>query len=99
MSEVISLINLKGGVSKTTSVINLAYSLSLMDKKILIVDTDSQGNISTSLGLQADEFSNTLVNLMTEAIDGEVTVEDIRPCKNCGCFSSHHSKADERWEI
>ena len=43
MSEVISLINLKGGVSKTTSVINLAYSLSLMDKKILIVDTDSQG--------------------------------------------------------
>lgn len=80
MSEVISLINLKGGVSKTTSVINLAYSLSLMDKKILIVDTDSQGNISTSLGLQADEFSNTLVNLMTEAIDGEVTVEDIRPC-------------------
>ena len=49
MSEIISLINLKGGVSKTTSVINLAYALSLMDKKVLIIDTDSQGNISTSL--------------------------------------------------
>ena len=75
MSEIISLINLKGGVSKTTSVINLAYSLSLYDKKVLIVDTDRQGNISTSLGMHADEFQNTLVNLMTEVIDGEVTAE------------------------
>ena len=80
MSEVISLINLKGGVSKTTSVINLAYSLSLYDKKVLIVDTDSQGNISTSLGMHADEFPNTLVNLMTEVIDGEVTGDMIHNC-------------------
>ena len=80
MSEVISLINLKGGVAKSTSVINLAYSLSLYDKKVLIVDTDSQGNISTSLGLQADEFQNTLVNLRTGDIDGEATAEDIHTC-------------------
>ena len=80
MSEIISLINLKGGVSKTTSVINLAYALSLMDKKVLIIDTDSQGNISTSLGMHADEFTNTLVNLMTDAIDSEVTADDIHSC-------------------
>ena len=52
MSEIYALINLKGGVAKSTSVINLAYSLSLYDKKVLIVDTDSQGNISTSLSLK-----------------------------------------------
>ena len=80
MSEVISLINLKGGVAKSTSVINLAYSLSLMDKKVLVIDTDSQGNISTSLGMHADEFSNTLMNLMTEVIDGEVTADMVHAC-------------------
>ena len=80
MSEIISLINLKGGVAKSTSVINLAYALSLMDKKVLVIDTDSQGNISTSLGMHADEFTNTLVNLMTDAIDREVTADDIHSC-------------------
>ena len=80
MSEIISLINLKGGVAKSTSVINLAYALSLMDKKVLVIDTDSQGNISTSLGMHADEFQNTLVNLMIDAIDREVTADDIHSC-------------------
>ena len=51
-----------------------------MDNKVLVIDTDSQGNISTSLGMHADEFPNTLVNLMIDAIDREVTADDIHSC-------------------
>lgn len=63
MSEVISLINLKGGVGKTVSSINIAYSFAEFNKKVLIVDADSQGNIATSLGMIADELDNTLSDL------------------------------------
>ena len=46
--SVISLINLKGGVGKTVSSINIASSFAICGKKVLIVDTDSQGNIHLS---------------------------------------------------
>lgn len=69
MREIISLINLKGGVGKTVSSINIAYSLAETGKKVLIVDTDTQGNIATSLGMDADGIECTLFDLLTEVID------------------------------
>ena len=80
MSQTIALINLKGGVGKTVSSINIAYALAHLGHRTLIIDTDSQGNIATSLGMNFDADRNTLVDLMTEAIDGEVTLERIREC-------------------
>ena len=73
--KIISIINQKGGVGKTTTVINLASALSQKGKKILVIDLDPQGNATTGLGLsnsqQSDETIYGILNgtkLISEVI-------------------------------
>ena len=78
--SVISLVNLKGGVAKTVSTINLAAAMSKAGKTVLILDTDSQGNIAAAMGIKPGTLEHSLVNLMAKAIQTEIPIHEIERC-------------------
>lgn len=70
--KIVMIGSMKGGVSKTVTTFNLAYSLSKLGKKVLAVDFDSQANLSTCLGVEnVTAVPVTIGNLMLAQIEEE----------------------------
>ena len=76
--QIISVINQKGGVGKTTTVINLAAGLTQLNKKILVIDLDPQGNATTGFGLLSDDNTKNIYDVLNNNCTFEDVIKDTK---------------------
>jgi chromosome partitioning protein len=69
MGKIICVVNQKGGVGKTATAVNLAASLAILEKKTLLIDFDPQGNATSGVGANKQEFQNSIYQILIDQLD------------------------------
>ncbi len=74
MGRVISIVNQKGGVGKTTTAINLSSCIAVAEKRVLLVDIDPQANASSGLGVRLEEDEDSIYEVILNGVDIRSTI-------------------------
>jgi chromosome partitioning protein len=76
MGRVVAVINIKGGIGKTTTVVNVGAGMALMGARVLLVDIDAQGNLAIALGITP---KRTIYDVLVDGVPGEKVILNARP--------------------
>ena len=71
MGKIIAIANQKGGVGKTTTTVNLAASLGVLEQKVLLIDADPQANATSGLGIEVEKVENGTYQVLEHTISAK----------------------------